>query len=380
MGRSARLSATVLLSLWSLAATADYMFKPALSLADPARSGLLDIARCGERWVAAGERGLILLSDDAGTSWRQVASPVSQLLTSISCPAPGRIYVAGHGGVILGSQDAGDSWSLLFDGNEANAQWLAYARSELSRLEQALEAAEEATGDEAHADLVDDITFALEDAEFRVEDAVAAVDNGPVDPFLDIFFIDQQSGIAVGAYGMLYRTSDGGQSWQIGVAGIDNPDRFHYYGVARSAAGDLFLCGEAGLLYRSRDDGVSWQRLEAGYDGTLFGVVPEMDGSVLVFGLRGHIFSSADAGDTWSPTEVRDDPQLSLYGGGRLEDGSVVLVGAGGAVLYKQAGGDAFEPGSMPGRSTLASVAGAGRDNALVVGLGGIAPLKEAIE
>jgi len=322
--------------------------------------------------VAAGERGVILLSDDGGASWRQASSPVSQLLTAVDCPSPDNVYIAGHGGVILGSRDAGESWTLLFDGNEANAQWLAHARDELARLEAAM-----ATADE---DTEDDIAYALEDAEFRVEDAVAALDNGPVDPFLGLYFLDQQVGIAVGAYGMLYRTNDGGASWQIAVEGIDNPNRFHYYSLARSSAGDLFLGGEAGLLYRSRDAGVSWQRLDAGYDGTLFGVVPERDGSVLVFGLRGNIFATDDSGETWADVPVQDDPELSLYGGGRLEDGSVVLVGAGGAALIKKAGGESFVPHSMPGRSTLAAVTGNTIDDALVVGLGGVAVLSEAIE
>ena len=292
MSTPLRLVAAVILTLWPLAAaTQDYLFKPALSIAEPAEMGLLDIAQCGERLVAAGERGVILLSDDAGSSWRQVPSPVSQLLTAVDCPSASKVYIAGHGGVILGSQDAGESWTLLFDGNEANEQWLAHAREELARLEAALAAADD-------EDAADDIAYALEDAEYRVEDAVAAVDNGPVDPFLGLFFLDERVGMAVGAYGMLYRTEDGGDSWQIAVDGIDNPDRFHYYGVARSASGELFLCGEAGLLYRSRDDGVSWERLDAGYDGTLFGAVAERDGSVLVFGLRGNIFSTRDGGET----------------------------------------------------------------------------------
>ena len=363
----------LLFAVWPLAVTADdYLFKPALTIAEPTDIGLVDVAQCGERLVAAGERGVILLSDDGGASWRQASSPVSQLLTAVDCPSPDNVYIAGHGGVILGSRDAGESWTLLFDGNEANAQWLAHARDELARLEAAM-----ATADE---DTEDDIAYALEDAEFRVEDAVAALDNGPVDPFLGLYFLDQQVGIAVGAYGMLYRTNDGGASWQIAVEGIDNPNRFHYYSLARSSAGDLFLGGEAGLLYRSRDAGVSWQRLDAGYDGTLFGVVPERDGSVLVFGLRGNIFATDDSGETWADVPVRDDPELSLYGGGRLEDGSVVLVGAGGAALIKKAGGESFVPHSMPGRSTLAAVTGNTIDDALVVGLGGVAVLSEAIE
>lgn len=362
----------LVLSALCLPVTArDYGFEPAIDVAEPARMALVDIERCGDRFMAVGERGVIILSDDGGSSWRQASVPVSFYLTALDCRR-GQALAVGHAGAILSSADGGESWTLVFDGNRANLQWLAYAKAELARLEQAFETA----GDEPPPDL----QYALEDAQFRVEDAEAAIEIGPADPFLDVMYLDAARAIAVGAYGMIYRTEDGGVTWHLTAAGIDNPDRYHYYRLARAPGGETYLSGEAGLLYRSDDAGLNWQRLESGYDGSLFGVVTHAGGAVIVFGLRGNILRSEDGGASWQPVAVTDDPQLSLYGGALLEDGSLVLVGAGGGVLYGTTRGTALMPASVPGRGTLSSVAGESRSSALAVGMAGVVPLREGIQ
>ena len=90
---------------------------------------------------------------------------------------------------------------------------------------------------------------------FNEEDASEAIKTGPADPFLDVLFTSATEGFAVGAYGMIYRTVDGGNKWQLAIAAIDNIDRYHYYALAEDAAGVLYLAGEAGLLFHSEDGG-----------------------------------------------------------------------------------------------------------------------------
>ncbi|WP_430515935.1 WD40/YVTN/BNR-like repeat-containing protein, partial [Pseudomonas fluorescens] len=55
----------------------------ALQSAKAAHSVLLAVTRAGERLVAVGERGIVLLSDDSGVSWRQAKVPVSVSLTAV---------------------------------------------------------------------------------------------------------------------------------------------------------------------------------------------------------------------------------------------------------------------------------------------------------
>ncbi|WP_339638475.1 YCF48-related protein [uncultured Haliea sp.] len=345
----------------------EFAFLPAVRMDDPQHAQLLDIALAGERLVAVGERGVIVLSDDHGASWQQAEVPVSATLTALHFPQPDVGWAVGHSGVILHTTDGGLSWSLQFDGRDANRQYLAWAESRVAALEDAVAANEDPEQQDA-------LEYALDDAVFAVDDATEAIETGPADPFLDVLFLDASTGFAVGAYGMLYRTDNAGQDWQIAVDGVANPDRFHYYAMAAGADGRLYLSGEAGLLYYSADRGANWTRVEDLYDGSLFGAVVS-EGTVYAFGLRGHVFASADEGVNW--VELANDERSSLYGGVRLADGRALMVGSGGLVLAYDAGGNR-QAWRHPSRASLSSAVQAGNGDIWLVGMKGLTALSEA--
>lgn len=346
------------------ARAADYTFLPALPAAAPTSMQLLDIASCGLRLLAVGERGLVIYSDDGGNNWQQAEVPVNQTLTAVACQPNGRAWVVGHGGVIIASDDKGEHWSVQFDGKQANQQWLGHVRQKQVELEAAVANA----GDAGR----DDLEFDLEDLSYAIEDAELALETGPADPFLDVWFRDADYGIAVGAYGMIYRTLDGGANWQLRAGSIENSDRYHYYSMVAAADGSLFLSGETGLLYRSRDGGESWQRLDSGYDGSLFGLLAVRSGEVLCFGLRGNVLRSEDGGESWQGVSVSGDPGFSLYDGVQLSEGSIVLIGTAGVVLNSSDAGLNFSSRILESRSTLSGiVAGESRDM-LGVGMDGL--------
>jgi photosystem II stability/assembly factor-like uncharacterized protein len=343
---------------------ADYTFLPALPAIEPESMQLLDIARCGLRLLAVGERGVVVYSDDDGESWRQARVPVNQTLTAVACLPNGGAWVVGHGGVIIFSDDKGENWNLQFDGVQANQQWLGHIRRQHEELQQAAAAA----GDAERAG----IELDLEDADYALEDAQLALETGPADPFLDVWFRDANYGLAVGAYGMIYRTNDGGANWQLRAGSIENPDRYHYYSLIAAADGNLFLSGEAGLLYRSRDGGETWQQLDSGYDGSLFGLVATRSGAVLCFGLRGNILRSEDGGDSWQGVPVADDPGFSLYDGVQLGDASIVLIGTAGIVLSSSDAGQNFTSRITASRSTFSGIVAGESDDMLAVGMDGL--------
>ena len=66
----------------------------------------------GQRVVAVGERGSILLSDDQGVSWQSasVASQRNATLTAVVALDDKRLLAVGHDGWILRSTDDGSSW------------------------------------------------------------------------------------------------------------------------------------------------------------------------------------------------------------------------------------------------------------------------------
>ncbi len=351
----------LVLLLPALLQAADFATNPALPTSDAVGAQLLDMTWAGDRLVAVGERGLVIYSDDEGRSWQQARVPVSETLTALSFPTDEHGWAVGHGGVILHSGDSGTSWQLQLDGNDANRQRLDYVTDRVMLLEAQIR--------EAEAEPDEDLSYELEEAQYAVEDAELALETGPADPFLDVWFADNQFGFAVGAYGMLYRTDNGGLQWRIAQEGIENLEGYHYYSIS---AGDdaLYLSGEAGIAYRSDDGGETWQRLDLNYDGSLFGILALGQGEVLSFGLRGNIFLSRDRGASWDNITPADAPGLSFFGAGQLPGGGLLLVGAGGA-LATSLDGESFSVEIHTSRDTF-SAALAVDDELLLAGMSGV--------
>lgn len=283
---------------------------PPLASMRASSSLLLDVTNAGERLVAVGDQGVILLSDDQGVSWRQAASPVSSMLTAVSFSDARQGWAVGHDGVIVHSQDGGEQWQVQLQGNQLNQL----------RVEQ-LSAWLAQGGDPA-------IDLPVEELALYLDDAQVAQEEGPTQPLLDVWFADGQHGWALGAYGLLLHTVDGGQQWQIYSHRLPNPDRFHLNAIL-AVDRQLFIAGEAGVLFRSDDQGEHWQALVSPYQGSFFALLHQGE-QLLALGLRGHLFASADRGDSWQPVALNVDNTLT---GGVVADGQLFLTGLGGALL-----------------------------------------------
>ena len=154
-------------------------------------------------------------------------------------------------------------------------------------------------------------------------------------PFLDLLVLDADRAIAVGAYGLMMVTADGGQTWNEADAPAIREEEVHFNSIARLNDGTLFIAGELGMLAFSTDEGATWIRLESPYESSYFGALPDGERGVVVFGLRGTMFRNGDpvnqqAVDAWMPIE--NDNVATMFGGSRLEDGRIALVGLNGVV------------------------------------------------
>ncbi|WLG48561.1 YCF48-related protein [Pseudomonas sp. FP1742] len=295
------LSVSIITALTGTAAAAQtegLPVQPSITSAMAAQSVMLSVARAGQRLVAVGERGFIIVSEDNGRTWKQVSSPVSITLVKVRFIDDREGWVVGHAGVVLHSQDGGLSWSKQLDGVQA-------AEIELQEAKR------------------------FDDAE-KIAQAQQLVDDGPDKPLLDLLFLDAKNGLVVGAYGLAFVTRDGGLSWQSIRSRLDNPNGLHLYSIERVGA-DLFVAGEQGTLLRSVDEGQTFESLTSPYEGTTFGLQATSSGSILAFGLRGKAFESKDRGDTWQRLDTLQP--VTLTSGLRLDDGSVLLTDESGRVL-----------------------------------------------
>ncbi|WP_332821363.1 WD40/YVTN/BNR-like repeat-containing protein [Pseudomonas sp.] len=311
--------------------------QPALHSAKAQRSVLLALTRAGERLVAVGERGIILLSDDSGASWRQAQVPASVSLTSVQFADAEQGWAVGHLGVVLHSADGGETWNKQLDGVQA--------------AQLALQSAQQ--GDDAKL---------LKAAEWLVAD-------GPDKPFLDLYFSDIRHGYIVGAYGLILRTSDGGASWQAWMHQVDNPEGLNLYAI-RALGDQLFIAGERGLLLRSTDGGQSFQTLESPYEGSFFGLLASRSGGLLAYGLRGNAWWSSDRGDSWRQLDT--GVESALAAGLELNDGRLLLASQSGELLLSGDGGAHFDHRRTREGATVAAVEQAADGSLTSVGLGGL--------
>jgi len=85
-----------------------------LKIANAAPDGLiLGAIRAGKRVLTVGDRGVILLSDDQGTTWRQAQQvPTRATLTVIFVADEKTLWAVGHWGVILKSVDGGEYFTV----------------------------------------------------------------------------------------------------------------------------------------------------------------------------------------------------------------------------------------------------------------------------
>lgn len=261
----------------------DMKIRPADVLPLASRGLLLDVVNTGKRYIAVGTRGSILLSVTGKPSeWAQVQSPVRAALTAVSFADENNGWVVGHDATIARTNDGGETWILQ------NYQ------PELEK------------------------------------------------PFLDVIAIDSSTAIAIGAYGLLFSTKDGGSTW----ATVDAPeirgDELHFNGITKLANGNLLLAGEQGMLGLSTDGGATWQKLKSPYEGSYFGALPSGDAGAMIFGLRGNIYVTQDAAAAeWKKVETAS--VVSLFGGTRLPDGRAALGGINGTILLVDAGGGVRE-------------------------------------
>ncbi len=263
-----------------------------LSKQTVSRTLLTDAARVGAsgaRLVAVGDRGYIVYSDNNGESWERAQTPPNlPMLTAVFFADAKTGWAVGHDALILTTADEGKTWTQAF--------------------------------------------------------------SAPAEqkPFMDILFTDANTGFAVGAYGAYYETTDGGKTWT--PRKIQQEDK-HINSIIKLGDNQLLMVGESGTILKSSDAGKSWAAVSSPYKGSFFGAIQAQDGAVILYGLRGHIFRSADAG-LKNLKQIGNKSTASIMGATKLADGALILAGLAGTVLVSRDNGQSFAP--VPTTSTKA--------------------------
>lgn len=284
---AACLALTLLTPLWAQAQTKpSFLTTPSFPTPLAHKAPLLAAAVAGDRLVAAGDFGTVLLSDDAGKTWRQAKTPTRATLSALFFLDAKRGWAAGHGGVLIATRDGGESWTQL-----ANLG-------------------------------ANTVPFALR-------------------------FSADERGWVVGAFGYAASSPDGGKSWQtLRVSTGEFADQ-HLYAMFSGPGQRLWITAEGGSLYFSDDAGASFRALALPYKGSIWGGLALDDHTILVWGMRGKLLKSIDGGKTWNEVASGTDQALTA---GVLRGREVVLAGLGGAITRSSDGGNTFQATTRPAR------------------------------
>ncbi|MFZ5525184.1 MAG: YCF48-related protein [Pseudomonadota bacterium] len=334
----------------------DLLTQPAPATVHGARKLLTDIAQAGNRLVAVGEAGLALFSDDEGKTWRQAPTPTSVMLTSVSFATDKAGWAVGHDGVILATRDGGNTWQRQLDGRQADPLILTAVKAQLDKLPP------------GNAEDPSPQRLQAEDAVAAAEAAIAA---GPSRPLLAVRFFDADRGLAAGAFGQLFQTTDGGKQWAYIGDRLDNPEGLHLNGLTLTRDGQILIAAENGTVFASPDQGRTWTRSATGYNGYLYGVLALPGSGLTAYGFNGHVFRSVDGGANWKP--VNSHSARSIVAAEAIPGGAL-LLNEEGQVLVSRDEGATFKPlGQRLPVKRLSSVALLKHNALVTVGLGGAA-------
>jgi photosystem II stability/assembly factor-like uncharacterized protein len=276
---------------------AEPVARPAVRVLHAGQAALLASARAGTRVVAVGDHGVVMLSDDEGRTFRQARDvPLDVTLTSVSFADERRGWAVGHWGAVLATRDGGETWV--------------------------------------------------------VQRKDVQVDR----PLFAVHFFDAENGVAVGLWSLVLVTRDGGASWNsVALAPPEGSGKadLNLLNLFADARGRIYATAEKGRVLRSDDRGASWTYASAGYAGSFWTGVALPGGVLLVGGLRGSLYRSADDGRNWARIDTASKSSITAMA---VREGTVVAVGLDGLTLRSTDGGASFSSEVRPDRAALTAM------------------------
>lgn len=325
----------------------DVLKLPAAKSHLAAKSLIYSVQTFGDRTFATGHRGHIVYSDDLGETWTQAEVPVRVGILDVFFINAEKGWAVGHGGVILHSSDGGKTWEQQYDGYRFGDDGLKFYQAR----------AAEDPEDELTQELIGEMEYAIE--------------QGADKPFFKVYFHDENLGYAFGAYGIIVKTEDGGNTWTVAMHAIENSSYYHLFDYTPMANGNFLLNGEAGLIFDSNvDERYSKLMDSSPYEGSFFTSVTAPNGNLVIGGLRGFTFVSQDNGLSW--TESKKPTTGSVVDSTILSDGRMVLVSVNGNVLISTDSGESFAHAKVPSVGPIFAVEDGGEGHLLIAGPRGI--------
>lgn len=232
---------------------------------------LLDVALAGERAIAVGQLGLVLIRDQSAI-WTESSVDIEERFMSVDLHADGLAVAVGGFGQVRISNDSGRTWAAP------------------------------------------DVAFS------------SFVEEG-YDPHLYAVEVTPAGRIIiVGEFGLVVVSDDRGESWRLVRQGDESLSAVHV-----RVDGTGYAVGQNGIVLRTTDSGDHWDRVDPGLGGNLLGVSSSSDGLVIVPGMRNMLLSTDDGGTFMSVGD--SDVNSNWYQAAAMGSDGAFVVGHTGRIL-----------------------------------------------
>lgn len=279
------------------------------------------VAVAGDVLYAAGPDGYVARSSDGGATWTPVSLGRSADMYALAVAPNGDVWAAGEGGhvynvsanpVVSTQADEDERTLYRLIAADANVFWAVGDGPDIVRSEDG------------------GTTWALKN-------------GGRLARLYSVAFPSEDVGWAVGERerveshrnefnGVVLHTTDGGRSWEVQTLPTDE----NYSWLERIRCLDTQRCwtvGRYGRIFRTEDGGQTWERQYAGVSYWLHAVSFVSPTHGFVGGNRGVVFKTTDGGATWTSIPHPGN-NLPIYNLSALDEGRVAAALDQGYMMY----------------------------------------------
>lgn len=232
----------------------------------PGRPALIDITACANGNFYALDSERRVWREDSDGAWVPAAIDTQENTLSIHCAPSGRLWVTASFGTLY--------WT---DGEEAPAQWNEFS-------------------------LYEDLQFTA------------------------VRFVDEQNGFALGEFGVVLASTDGGDNWEQREA---IPNEFYPMAVDFLDASTGWAGGLDGVIWQTLDGARSWTRQESVTTAPIYNLHAGDEG---IFAVGGSAKLVELKGGAWSVFEGAPEVLAFMRGLDALTNGSLLVAGGGGTL------------------------------------------------
>jgi len=300
----------------------------------------------------------------AQTSWQQMTSGTSSRLWSAAFANDSTVFAVGVDGLMMKSINKGTSWSVVNHGLTTKNLYSIHFATNLVGFAGGLSATVLKTTDGGATWF---------DISANLPAIITSYAQYSTQEINDFYFLNANTGFAVGYNGIILKTNDGATSWNFsGSLGagtyrsvwfVDPATGFiashgkkikktvnggenwadwvseettfnHFFEIRFFNATTGVAIGDGGVIFRTVDAGESWTRatVTPAASGQLWGLEIVSENVGYASGQSGQIYVTNDAGVSWSKQET-NLPTAIYRGMAHSKDSVVIAVGDGGLIM-----------------------------------------------